>query len=655
MAGFFSLRNLPQPLIVPPVPRPATKASKRPLGLLPELRAGEAVVRLDVVGVVVLVQVEAVGRLGGQPLGHRVVAVGRVGRDVGGGDHHLRAEGLERVLLLLRHLVRHGEDAAVALHRRGHGHRHPGVAAGVLDDGAARPQQPGPLGLLEDVERHPVLDGAGRVHELELGEDGGVARAAPPCAGGPAGCGRSRRGRSRGRPWGAGSGTGGDGLIGTPDQVARRQGGRSGGRQRGGAHARPTDRSARPRGRRPGHRRRRSAAPVRRLAGHASMRSYWRVGTPPDSRVVMVMPPDARPEEVTKGGPPPVNPFVNVQRYLGGAGRAGAGHPRLRRGRGAHGPRGPGRRDAGDAAPGRRAARSRSTSEAIDQLARLRAAAERTARGLRRLHPRLRPRPLPLGAPALPWSGGSRPGRAPGSPPAEQARVDGATSTRIAEDPRRRAHGVHPPRLPVAQPHGAARAGEQAVIDFQDALLGPAPVRPGGAPARQLRGARRRPSSRPCSAATWLGAGRRPVGPGSTTAAFRATFDLLTVQRKLKDAGRFVFIDRVRKNPGFLRSIPARSATCARPWPPPGPGRAAGGAGPPRAGAGVSERGAKGVDFASAAGAPPCGSPSSRTSTPTSRRSSPSWRTPGSRAPTRSPSWATWSATAPTPWRCWSG
>jgi hypothetical protein len=47
-----------------------------------------------------------------------------------------------------------------------------------------------------------------------------------------------------------------------------------------------------------------SAWPVRRLAGHASMRSYWRVGTPPDSRVVMVMPEDARPEEATSGGPP---------------------------------------------------------------------------------------------------------------------------------------------------------------------------------------------------------------------------------------------------------------------------------------------------------------------------------------------------------------
>jgi aminoglycoside/choline kinase family phosphotransferase len=29
------------------------------------------------------------------------------------------------------------------------------------------------------------------------------------------------------------------------------------------------------------------------------------------------------------------------------------------------------------------------------------------------------------------------------------------------------------------------------------------------------------------------------------------------VQRKLKDAGRFVFIDRQKGNPGFLPSIPA--------------------------------------------------------------------------------------------------
>jgi aminoglycoside/choline kinase family phosphotransferase len=42
----------------------------------------------------------------------------------------------------------------------------------------------------------------------------------------------------------------------------------------------------------------------------------------------------------------------------------------------------------------------------------------------------------------------------------------------------------------------------------------------------------------------------------SERATFRATFWRLAVQRKLKDAGRFVFIDRVRGNPDFLRWYP---------------------------------------------------------------------------------------------------
>ncbi|OGQ04297.1 MAG: hypothetical protein A3F82_10520 [Deltaproteobacteria bacterium RIFCSPLOWO2_12_FULL_44_12] len=36
----------------------------------------------------------------------------------------------------------------------------------------------------------------------------------------------------------------------------------------------------------------------------------------------------------------------------------------------------------------------------------------------------------------------------------------------------------------------------------------------------------------------------------------RRAFDLQTVQRKLKDSGRFVFIDHVKKNPDFLKFIP---------------------------------------------------------------------------------------------------
>ena len=89
-------------------------------------------------------------------------------------------------------------------------------------------------------------------------------------------------------------------------------------------------------------------------------------------------------------------------------------------------------------------------------------------------------------------SGSSRPGRGRHSPPPSGAAVDAsfdAIAGALAAEPQ----GLHPPRLPVPQPDGAP-GGEQAVIDFQDALLGPAAVRPGGAAARQLRGAAARRS-----------------------------------------------------------------------------------------------------------------------------------------------------------------
>ena len=37
---------------------------------------------------------------------------------------------------------------------------------------------------------------------------------------------------------------------------------------------------------------------------------------------------------------------------------------------------------------------------------------------------------------------------------------------------------------------------------------------------------------------------------------FQRAFDLQTVQRKLKDAGRFVYIDKMKKNPNYLQYIP---------------------------------------------------------------------------------------------------
>ena len=97
--------------------------------------------------------------------------------------------------------------------------------------------------------------------------------------------------------------------------------------------------------------------------------------------------------------------------------------------------------------------------------------------------------------------------------------------------------------------------GDQVVIDFQDALQGP----------RQYDlVALLRDSyvelDRPlidAMLARYLKAFQAEGGARLEASDFVGFFDLLTVQRKLKDAGRFVFIDRVKKNPSFLAHIPS--------------------------------------------------------------------------------------------------
>ena len=307
-----------------------------------------------------------------------------------------------------------------------------------------------------------------------------------------------------------------------------------------------------------------SALPVKRLAGHASMRSYWRVGEAPASQVVMVMPPQAGPEEVTSGGPSLVDPFVDVQRYLAGLGvRVPAilafeeasrlmvledlGDDMLET-----------RLLAGDD-------RGALYAAAIDQLARLRAGAEARPAGCvaftRAFEASLYRWELDHFREWLleAWRGAAL-------SPDERAELDGrfdAMAAALAAEPRGFTHRDYQSRNLMVLP-----GGQQAVIDFQDALLGPrqydlvALLRDSYVelPADFIEAMLRR----------YLARLEAEGGPRLEYAPFRATFDLLTVQRKLKDAGRFVFIDRVRGNPGFLDSIPSslqyvREALARRP------------------------------------------------------------------------------------------
>jgi aminoglycoside/choline kinase family phosphotransferase len=296
-----------------------------------------------------------------------------------------------------------------------------------------------------------------------------------------------------------------------------------------------------------------SREPVKRIAGHASMRSYWRVGAPPASRVVMVMPPNAKPEEVTKGAPAAVDPFLDVQRYLASIGvrvpfiaaffedpQGGLmvledlGDDMLET-----------RLLAGDD-------RARLYEAAIDQLARLRAAAEASPGGCvafgRAFEEDLYRWELDHFREWLleAWKGARL-------SEAERAVVErefDRIARALAAEPRGFTHRDYQSRNLMVLP-----SGEQAVIDFQDALLGPrqydlvALLRDSYVelPAELVEAMLRR----------WLEKFAQAGGPRLEYAPFREVFDLLTVQRKLKDAGRFVFIDRVKKNPGFLVSIPS--------------------------------------------------------------------------------------------------
>jgi aminoglycoside/choline kinase family phosphotransferase len=298
-----------------------------------------------------------------------------------------------------------------------------------------------------------------------------------------------------------------------------------------------------------------SREPVTRLAGHASMRSYWRVGEFPRSLVVMVMPPGAKPEEVTApGASPDVDPFLDVQRYLQRIGvRVPAVHSVVE-------DRAQGNlvllEDLGDDTLEARllagAPKEALYERAVDALARLRVAAERQPSGCvaftRAFEAGLYRWELDHFREWLleAWKGASL-------SPAEREVVDrefDRIAAALAAEPRGFTHRDYQSRNLMVLPNG-----QQAVIDFQDALLGPrqydlvALLRDSYVelPAPFVDAMLRRYLDAYAAA----GGERLEYGP------FRETFDLLTVQRKLKDAGRFVFIDRVRKNPGFLVSIPS--------------------------------------------------------------------------------------------------
>lgn len=295
-----------------------------------------------------------------------------------------------------------------------------------------------------------------------------------------------------------------------------------------------------------------ASAKVLKLKGDASNRSYYRVHDGATSHVVMVMPLEVKSEEVTKGDPPKELPFVNVHRYLHGLG-VRVPHIRLYE---------PERglmvlEDLGDELFELAQARGPADREkwygaAVDALARLRARADAKRDDGCLAFGRA------FDADLYEWE--LHHFRAYGVEARFGLTLSGAELKRMSElfqklagdldrEPRGFTHRDYQSRnLMVVD-------GELVVIDFQDALQGP----------RQYDlVALLRDSyvqlDRPFIEQMlnrYIATYQKESGQALDAKAFVATFDRLTVQRKLKDAGRFTFIDLVKKNPNFLPYIPS--------------------------------------------------------------------------------------------------
>ncbi len=85
--------------------------------------------------------------------------------------------------------------------------------------------------------------------------------------------------------------------------------------------------------------------------------------------------------------------------------------------------------------------------------------------------------------------------------------------------------------------------GTLRLLDFQDALMGPLPY-------DLVALLRDSYIALPAETLQHL------VASYNNSREFGRMFDLMTIQRKLKDAGRFVYIDRIKGNPSFLKHIP---------------------------------------------------------------------------------------------------
>jgi len=293
---------------------------------------------------------------------------------------------------------------------------------------------------------------------------------------------------------------------------------------------------------------------VQTLVGDASSRRYHRVriaGGNPGSLVIMELPDEPlKSDEATADGPPPELPFLNVQRYLAASGLPVPKVYKADLARGLIALEDLGDRTfesvVKDASPEIRRTFYRRALDHIVELQQL---------GRRKADPSCIAFGRRFDQPLLRWELDHfrewylEAERGASLSAAERQSMDAAfdwLSRELAAAPTVLVHRDFQSRNLMV----VGDKPELRVIDFQDALL--------GTEAYDLVALLRdsyvvlTPDELSGLVDDFIAA----AGIGDAL-AFRRLFLLQTLQRKLKDIGRFVFIDRVRKNPAFLRWIPS--------------------------------------------------------------------------------------------------
>ena len=186
--GLRSFRTWPTPVIVPPVPMPATTMSTAPSV---SSQISTAVVRRWISGLAGLANCRARMEPGRSFAMSCRLVHGALHAQRTGGQDQFGTVGAQQGPALLGHGLGHREHHVVAARGTDEGKRDPGVAAGRLDDGPAGRQLAGPFGGVDDGDADAVLDRTCRVVELELGHDGRVPAPPSACSAGRGGCCRS--------------------------------------------------------------------------------------------------------------------------------------------------------------------------------------------------------------------------------------------------------------------------------------------------------------------------------------------------------------------------------------------------------------------------------------------------------------------------------